>query len=97
MPAYCALINFTDQGIRNIRDGAKRIDGARELAKKVGVEFKDFYLCMGQYDVMVHMNAPTDEAMAKFMLAVASGGNVRTTTMKTFTEQEYRKLLAELP
>jgi uncharacterized protein with GYD domain len=97
MTAYCALVNFTDQGIRNIRDGAKRIDAARELARSVGVEFKDFYLCIGQYDVLVHMEAPNDEAMAKFMLAVAAGGNVRTTTMKTFTEQEYRKLVAELP
>jgi uncharacterized protein with GYD domain len=97
MPAYCLLLNFTDQGIRTIRDGAKRIDAARELAKSVGVEFNELRLCLGPYDVMVHMNAPNDEAIAKFVLAVASRGNVRTTTMKTFTEQEYRKLLTELP
>ncbi|MGK9165734.1 GYD domain-containing protein [Inquilinus limosus] len=97
MAAYCMLINFTDQGIRTIRDGAKRIDAARELAQGLGVELKELFLCMGPYDVMVHLNAPNDEAVATFVLAVGSRGNVRTTTMKTFTEQEYRKMLGNLP
>ncbi|MDJ1159690.1 GYD domain-containing protein [Chelatococcus sp. SYSU_G07232] len=97
MPTYCMLINFTDQGIRTIRDGGKRIDAGRELAKSLGLTLDKLDLCMGPYDVLVHMTAPNDEAVAKFVLALASRGNVRTTTMKTFSEQEYRKMLAELP
>ncbi|TSD83105.1 GYD domain-containing protein [Mycobacterium sp. KBS0706] len=97
MPAYCLLLNFTDQGIRTIRDGAKRIDAGRELARSLGVEFGDLHVCMGPYDVMIHLEAPNDEAVARFVLAVGSRGNVRTTTMKTFTEQEYRKILVDLP
>lgn len=97
MAAYCVLIKFTEQGIRTIRDGAKRVDAARDLAKSLGVGFNDLHLCMGPYDVMVHLEAPNDEAIAKFTLAIASRGNVRTTTMRTFPEQDYRKMLAELP
>ena len=97
MAGYCLLINFTDQGIRTVRDGAKRIDAARELAQRLGIEFKELSLCIGPYDIMVHLDAPNEEAVATFVLAVGSRGNVRTTTMKTFSEQEYRKMLGNLP
>jgi len=97
MTAYCLLINFTDQGIRTIRDGAKRIDAGRELARRFGIEFRELSLCIGPYDIMIHVDAPNDETLAKFVLAVGARGNVRTTTMKTFSEQEYRKMLDNLP
>ncbi|WP_343713803.1 GYD domain-containing protein [Inquilinus sp.] len=97
MAGYCLLINFTDQGIRTIRDGAKRVDAGRALARQLGVEFKEVSLCIGPYDIMIHVNAPSDEALARFVLAVGSRGNVRTTTMKTFSEQEYRRMLDNLP
>ena len=97
MPAYCLLMNFTDQGIRTIREVGKRIDAGRELAQTLGLEFIDLNLCMGPYDVMLRLNAPSDEAVARFSLALGARGNVRTTTMKTFTEQEFRKLLDKLP
>ncbi|MGL4285608.1 MAG: GYD domain-containing protein [Phreatobacter sp.] len=97
MPSYCILLNFTDQGIRTIRDGAKRIDAARDLAGSLGIEFTDLRLCLGTYDVMIQLEAPSDEALAKFVLATGTRGNVRSTTLKTFSEKEYRKLLSELP
>lgn len=97
MSSYCILLNFTDQGMRTIRDGAKRIDAARDLAGSLGVEFTDLRLCLGSYDVMIQLEAPNDEAVAKFVLAAGARGNVRTTTLKTFSEKEYRKLLTELP
>ena len=97
MAGYCLLINFTDQGIRTIRDGAKRIDAGRELAQRFGIEFKELSLCIGPYDIMIHVDAPDDETLARFVLAVGSRGNVRTTTMKTFSEQDYRKMLVDLP
>ena len=97
MAGYCLLINFTDQGIRTIRDGAKRIDAGRELARSLGIEFKELSLCIGPYDIMIHVDAPNDETVARFVLAVGSRGNVRTTTMKTFPEQDYRKMLDNLP
>jgi len=52
---------------------------------------------LGQYDGMATVEASNDEAVAKFMLSLGSAGNVRTTTLKGFTEQEYREIVGSLP
>lgn len=97
MPTYVSLLNYTHQGIQNIKDSPKRLDAAKKLLKGMGGELKEFYLTMGAYDIVVVAEAPSDEVMAKFALAVGSAGNVRTTTLKAFTEAEYRKIIQGLP
>ena len=97
MPTYISLINYSDQGIRNIKDSPKRLDAAKKHLKDMGGELKEFYLTLGSYDIVVVAEAPSDEAIARFVLAVSSLGNVRTTTLKAFPEAEYRKIVAGLP
>lgn len=97
MPMYVSLISYTDQGIRNIKDSPKRLDAAKKLLKDLGGELKGFYLTLGQYDIVTLAEAPSDDAMAKFVLALSSAGNVRTTTLKAFPEAEYRKIIQGLP
>ncbi len=97
MSTYIMLINYTDQGIRNIKDSPTRADAARELARACGAEMKDLYLTMGGYDLVATVEASNDDAVAKFALAVGSSGNVRSTTLKAFTEEEYRGIIAALP
>ncbi|HLA82218.1 MAG TPA: GYD domain-containing protein [Thermoleophilia bacterium] len=97
MPTYIILINYTDQGIRNVKESPKRLDAAKKLLKSMGGEFKQFYLTMGAYDLATIVEAPNDEAIAKFALVVGSLGNIRTTTLKAFPEDEYRKIVAALP
>jgi len=92
MSAYMLLCNFTEQGIRTIKDAPKR----RELAKKLGVEIKTAYLAIGPYDLVIHMEAPNDETLATYLLSLASKGNVRTTTLKVFPEAEFDKIIAKV-
>jgi uncharacterized protein with GYD domain len=96
MATYILLMNWTDQGIKSIKDSPKRLDAAREVAKKGGAELKDFFMTIGRYDMVTVLEAPNDEAAAKFALQVASGGNVRTTTLKAFREDAYRKVIGAL-
>ena len=96
MAQYIILMNWTDQGVRNVKDSPKRLDAARAVAKKLGMEMKEFYMTMGDYDMVSHLDAPNDEAVAKFILGVAGGGNVRTKTLKAFSEDEYRKIIGSL-
>jgi uncharacterized protein with GYD domain len=96
MAQYIILMNWTDQGVRNVKDSPKRLDAARAVAKKLGAEMKDFYMTMGDFDMVAHIDAPNDEAVAKFILGVAGGGNVRTKTLKAFSEDEYRKIIGSL-
>ena len=97
MATYIILINYTDQGIRNVKDSPKRLDAAKKMLKSMGGEIKDFYLTMGSYDLAIVAEAPSDDVIAKFTLASGSLGNIRTTTLKAFPEADYRKIIASLP
>jgi uncharacterized protein with GYD domain len=96
MAKYIALLNWTDQGIKNIKDSPKRLDSVRELAKKSGCELQDVYMTIGAYDMITILEAPDDEAAAKLLLTVGSAGNVRSTTLKAFPEDGYRKIVGSL-
>jgi uncharacterized protein with GYD domain len=94
MSTYVLLCNYTEQGIRNIKDSGKRRAAAKELGKTFGVEVGSVYLGMGAYDIVLIAEAETDEAMAKWALSLASKGNVRTTTIKVFPEADFDRILA---
>ena len=96
MARFIQLLNWTEQGVKSVKDSPKRLDGARAAAKKMGVEIREFYMTIGASDMVVIAEAPDDAAMAKFTLTLAMGGNVRTTTLKAFSEEEYRKIIGGL-
>lgn len=94
---FIMSLNFTEQGIRNIKDAPKRAQAARELAKKVGVEIKQVYMTSGDSDLLVIVETANGDNMAKFALALGSLGNVRSRTARAWPLEEYQKLVAELP
>ena len=96
MAKYITLLNWTDQGIKSVKDAPKRVDSARALAKKLGCEMQDFYLTIGAYDMVAVVEAPDDETAAKLMLTIGSGGNVRSTTLKALSEDAFRKIIGSL-
>ena len=96
MTSYIELMNWTDMGVKNIKDSPGRLDAARAAGKKMGVDLKSFYMTAGAYDMVVVAEAPDDATMAKFNLTLAMGGNVRTTTLKAFPEDQYRKIIGGL-
>ena len=96
MATYLSLINWTEQGIRTVKDSPKRLEAARKALKKLGGELKAFYMLQGQYDGVLIFDVPNDEAMTKFLLTTGTAGNVRTTTLRAYTEEEYRKHIGAL-
>jgi uncharacterized protein with GYD domain len=96
MARYIMLTNWTEQGIKNVKESPKRLDAAKASAKKFNGEIVDFYMTTGAHDMVVMLEAPDDEAAAKFALSLGSAGNVRTTTLKAFSEQSYRSIIGSL-
>ena len=96
MATYLSLINWTDQGIRTIKDSPKRLEATRKALKKLGGELKAFYMLQGHYDGVLIFDLPNEDAMTKFLLNTGSAGNVRTTTLRAFTEEELMKFIAAL-
>ena len=92
---YIILIRFTDQGIKNIKDTTRRADAARSEAERIGGKFT-VYWTFGKYDGIGILEAPNDEAAMEFELKVGSLGNIRTTTLKAFTEEEIARVVDKL-
>ena len=96
MPMYVSLINWTDQGIRTVKDSPKRLEATRKALKKLGGELKAFYMLQGHYDGVLIFEVPNEEALTNFLLTTGAAGNVRTTTLRAFTETEFLKHIAAL-
>ena len=96
MTTYIMLCNWTDQGIRHVKDSPDRLEAARELCRQHGAEMTAFYMTIGGYDMVVIVDAPNDETFAKIALSVGKGGNLRTSTLKAFDEAQYREIIATL-
>lgn len=96
MPHYIVLGNFTDEGARNVRDLPKLRDETNKQLEAAGIKIQRFYT-LGQYDVVAIIEAPSDEAMATASLAASDQGHVRITTLKAFPEDEFYKLISNLP
>ena len=96
MTTYIMLINWTEQGIRDVKSSPKRLDAARKLLGEMGGTLKAFYLTMGEFDMVVVAEAPDDAVAARFAMILGQAGNVRTRTLKAFPELAYREIIASL-
>jgi uncharacterized protein with GYD domain len=96
MSSYVYLIQFTDQGIRNIKDTVKRGDAAIAEAQKMGMKIVEEYWTMGAYDAVVVFDAPDDETMSAFVLKVGSLGNVKGQTLRAFRRNEMEGILTKI-
>ncbi|MEZ5839344.1 MAG: GYD domain-containing protein [Hyphomicrobiales bacterium] len=96
MPKYVLLGNWTDQGVKNVKDTVKRSRAAREAFAAIGVNAREWFFTLGQYDVVLTVDAPDDETLTRATLALAEKGNMRTVTMRGFGENEMERLVANL-
>ena len=97
MPVYIELIKYTDQGIKNIKDLLKYQEEAIKKAENMGIKVIGLYHVMGEYDVILIAECPSDEAAVISALAACSDGNIRTRTLKAFTQEEFVKIVKKLP
>jgi len=96
MATFITLAKYTAQGIANIKESPARLDAAREQLSAIGVTIKDFYLTMGEYDILTIVEAPDNATAAKALIALGAQGNISTTSMAALTEDEYRALIADM-
>ena len=97
MATYVLLAQFTDQGIRTIKNSPQRASQVAEMAKGFGCEMTNVYWTLGQYDVVSIIEAPDEQSLAAFDFALGSAGYVRTQTLRAFTKNELGTILGRLP
>jgi uncharacterized protein with GYD domain len=90
------LLNWTDHGIKNVKESPKRLDAVKKLAREMGGEVKSFYMTLGAYDLVLVVDMPNNDKLATFGLKLGMLGNVRSTTLKAFPEEDYRRIIGGL-
>ena len=96
MATYLLLCNWTDQGLRNIKEAPTRRQRATQLAEQLGCKIIGVFMTMGQYDLAIRVEAPDDETIARLALSLAAQGNLRTTTLKAFPAEEFERIIGSL-
>jgi len=93
---YIMLINWTDQGIRDVKSSPKRLDAARKLLGDMGGTLRTVYMTMGEFDMVFIAEAPDDAVAARFAVMLGKAGNIRTRTIKAFPELAYREIITSM-
>jgi len=96
MATFISLVNFTDQGIRNVKDSPERLNAFRALAEKLGVSVKGAYYTVGNYDMVIIVEG-SDEAATTVLLAAGSLGNVRSQTLRAFSQDQMKQIISRMP
>jgi uncharacterized protein with GYD domain len=96
MPAYIVLAQFTDQGVRSIKDTTKRAEAFKAMAKKGGATVREIYWTLGQYDLVTVVDAPDDISATALLLSLGSLGNIRTQCLRAFSADEMGRVLAKM-
>lgn len=95
MPTYVTLLNWTDQGIRNYKDTAKRAEAFASGVEKLGAKLLNIYWTVGPYDLVAVVEAPDDETATAALLQLGGAGNVRTTALRAFGRDEMDRIIAK--
>ncbi|CAM4053973.1 GYD domain-containing protein [Roseateles saccharophilus] len=97
MATYISLMNFTDQGAKTIKETVSRSEAAQKMAKEYGITFKSVHWTLGQYDFVCEFEAKDEAMAAAFGMAIASMGNVRAQTLRAFSADETKAIIAKMP
>lgn len=97
MATYVVPAQFTDQGIRAIKNSPQRAGQVAEMAKGFDCEMKEVHWTLGQHDIVSIIEAPDEQSLCAFGFALGCAGNVRTQTLRAFTKNERGAILGRLP
>ena len=97
MPTYIMLLSWTEEGVGKIKESPSRLDAFKQALQQAGGSLKGFYLVTGRYDMVAVVEVPDEETIAKLALATGSKGSTRTETLRAFNEDEYRRIISDLP
>ncbi|MFJ5901596.1 GYD domain-containing protein [Streptomyces sp. NPDC093064] len=95
MPTYITLLNWTDQGVRDYKDTAKRAETFGAAAQKIGAKLLNIYWTVGPYDLVAVVEAPDDETATAALLQLGAVGNIRSTTLRAFGQGEMERIIAK--
>lgn len=97
MATYVTLYNFTDQGVRAVKESPARLQAAIKAAQGVGLQIVGAYYTQGPYDLVVISEAADEDTATAFALGTAAQGNVRSITMRAWDPDAFSRIVSKVP
>lgn len=97
MIRYVLLLNFTDQGIRNVKESTRRARAFKEMAERLKANLGELYWTRGTYDIVATMEVPDEATIQALLLSLDSLGNVRSQALRAFSAEEMEGIIARMP
>ena len=97
MATHIVLMKLTEQGIKDVKNAPPRVDAAAKAIEAIGGKMTSFYLTTGDYDYVAIAEMPNDEVGMTFLLALGAAGNVKTTSMRAYTKEQFAEFVKKLP
>lgn len=97
MPTFITTLQFTEQGIKAVRDTCNRAAAFKTVAEKLGIKVTGEYWTLGTFDGVIVFEAPDEATATAAMLHLSSQGNLRTQTARALDAAEMQKVLGLLP
>ena len=94
MATFIVLSDWTAQGVAKFEESVERFEAGNRQLEQAGVQVREFYWTMGGHDMVSIVEAPDAETLAAVLLKLATLGNFRTTTLRAFSADEMRTLIA---
>ncbi|HUS82057.1 MAG TPA: GYD domain-containing protein [Dehalococcoidia bacterium] len=95
MATYVVLYRFTAEGRKNAKRTVERAEEVRKQNEARGFKVIGMYWTQGRYDIVTVVDAPSEETAMAGMLNIAEAGNVSSETLRAFTAEEMRKIVAQ--
>jgi len=96
MAIFVVLASFTDQGIRNVKETIGRAESFKQMAAMAGIKVKSIYWTLGRHDLVAICDVPDDEDATALSLSLSSRGNIRCETLRAFSVDEMKKIIAKM-
>ena len=97
MITYVSLINWTEQGVKNVKETVKRAEAASNAAERMGGRITSILWTQGAYDLIVTSEFEDEKSATAFLLALAATGNIRSETLRAFSGSEMADIIEKLP
>lgn len=96
MATFIALVDYTAKGVAGIHQSPQRAAAFIEEAQAAGVTVKEHYWTFGSHDGVLILEAEDTARVSAVLLALASKGNVKTTTLRAFDRREMEAILGQV-
>ena len=96
MPTYFILETVTREGMMTVDEAPARAAGVVDLAASYGLTLQEWFFTTGSSDFLMKLDAPDEEKLAVFVMALRRSGNVTVEVLRAYEPTRWAELVGRL-